>query len=132
MNIKLIVLTAATICGLAAQDSSRRLKVSVPFGFEANGVKMEAGTYFVTAAEGQPMVTVFNKATGRSIMLMSGSASDNRERSNSLEFKRYNGVYFLSAMQIASTGQKLALPYSRREKEMAIAIQPEVIIARAE
>ena len=132
MNIKLIVLAAAAISGLAAQDSSRRLKVNVPFGFEASGVKMEPGTYFVTAADSRPMVTVLNKATGRSIMMMPGAASDNRTGSNSLEFKRYNGVYFLSALSVASTGQRLALPYSRREKEMAIAIQPEVIFARAE
>lgn len=131
MNTKLIMLAAATIFGLHAQDASRRITAPVPFAFESNGVKMAAGTYIVSAPTGQPMVTLLNKTTGKSILLMAGPESGNPARVNSLEFKRYNDVYFLAAVNVASTGQKIALPYSRREKEMAIAIQPEVIIALA-
>ena len=131
MSTKLFVIAAAAVCGLAAQDSSHRIKVNVPFGFEANGVKLAAGTYIVTAPGNRPIVTVSNEATGKRIMIMAGAASDNRLDVNSLEFKRYNDVYFLSGVKVAAVGKKFALPHSRLEKEMAIAIRPEVIIARA-
>lgn len=131
MNYKLIVLAAAA-CGLAAQNPSSRITAKVPFGFEAGGVKLEAGTYTVLAADGRPIVTVVNQSTGNRIMLLALGAGGNREGVNSLEFKRYNNVYFLTAMNAASTGQRVKLVFSKREREMAIAIRPELIVARAE
>jgi hypothetical protein len=131
MNTKMIVLAAATVCGLAAQDPSRRITANVPFGFETNGVKMAAGTYVMTGPTEDAIVKIFSKDTGKTTMLMALVANRDESGASSLEFKRYNGVYFLSAMKVGSTGQKVVLPYSRREKEMAIAIEPEVIIALA-
>jgi len=129
MNTKLFVLTAATVYGLAAEDAARRIMANVPFGFESNGVKMAAGTYVVSAPTGDSIVKVRSVDTGKTILLMAGPASGDVSGVNALEFKRYNDVYFLSAVKVAAAGQKIALPYSRRQKEMAIAIKPEVIVA---
>lgn len=129
MNIKLFVLTAATVCGLAAEDALKRITANVPFGFESNGVKMAAGWYEVSAPTGSSLVKVRSVSTGKTIVAMAGPVSENTKGVNALEFKRYNDVYFLTALKLGSAQQKIALPYSRREKEMAIAIKPEVILA---
>jgi len=130
MNTKLIVL-AATVLGLAAQDPFRRITADVPFAFEANGVKLAAGTYMVKAPGSLGVVTVVEMATGRSIMLRAGGAERNPGRTNSLEFKRYGDAYFLSAVKVAVSGERVGLAQSRRQMELAIGIRPETILALA-
>ena len=131
MNAKLIVLAAAATMGLAAQNVGAKITAVVPFAFDAKGVNLGSGTYEVTQSDRQAYVTLRNVETGKSIVLMGGAKSTNRTKDNSLEFKRYNDVYFLTAVAYESAGLKIRLQNTKREKEMAIAITPEVIVARA-
>ena len=131
MNAKLIVIAAAFTMGLAAQHAGTRITANVPFAFDAKGTKLASGTYEVIQADRLAYVTLRNTQTGHSIMLMGGAQSSKRPAENSLEFKRYNDVYFLTAVAYEAAGMKIQLPHTKREKEMAIAITPEVIVARA-
>jgi len=131
MNTKWIVLAAAATIGLAAQNPAAKITAVVPFAFDAKGVNLASGTYELIQSDRQAFVTLRNTATGKSVMLIGGAKSANRRKDNSLEFKRYNDVYFLTAVSYEAAGLKIQMPNTKREKEMAIAITPEVIVARA-
>lgn len=132
MKFKLLILAAITACGLAAQVNESKISAAVPFAFEVKGVKMPAGRYELVRTARNSFLMVTNAATGQKVAVMAGATSDGKAQRSSLEFKRYNGVYFLSAVEFGDAQRKFAVTSSPREKEMAIAIQPELIIARAE
>jgi hypothetical protein len=131
MNIKLILIAAAA-CGLAAQGSGPKIQAPVPFAFEANGVKMPAGRYEVTRSDRSSYLLLRNAVSGNTVALPAGAKSDNKSGWGAIEFRHYKGVYFLSALEYRGAKLKYSGTSSRREKEMAIAIRPEVVIAQAE
>lgn len=132
MNTKMILIAAIAACGLSAQVNETKIRAAVPFAFDAKGVQMPAGKYEMVRNAARAVLTLRNMETGKRVVMTAGAASDNKNNSNSLEFKRYGDTFFLSAVEFQNSGQKTSVMTSRREKEMASTARPEIVLARAE
>lgn len=132
MCLKTITLIGTAICGLSAQNAWTPLTATIPFDFDATGVKLQGGRYEVLRSGYGSIFGLRSKSSGKTILLPSGAANENKHNRNSLEFRRYGDSYFLSAIESRSLGQKISIPTSRSAKEMAITTQPETIFAAAE
>jgi hypothetical protein len=132
MNTKMILIAAIAACGLSAQINVKTIRTAVPFAFDAKGQQMPAGKYEVIRNSEHGYLTLRNMETGKRIVMTAGVTGDNKDNSNALEFKRYGDTFFLSAVEFQSSGRKISVMTSRREKEMASTARPEIVLARAE
>ncbi len=132
MNANWMCIALAAACGLAAETDRTSIVATVPFAFEAHGIELPAGTYQLERSHSMGVIRLRHAVTGKTVVVRSASVNDNPSHVNSVSFKRYNGVYFLSAVQYAATGVSAPILSSRHQREMAIHYTAETWITRAE
>ena len=106
--------TAAT-----ANAQSHRVRVTIPFNFNADGVPMAAGTYTIASED---LVSVVIQNGKQNVFLLSKApAEDKQSEYSKLVFNRYGDQYFLSKILCPYAHMNLDLPLSKKEKKVRLA-----------
>ena len=108
--IRTIALGAAATVLPALAQNSVRVKVDIPFAFQAGQQQFEAGSYVLGAEMGSAVLTL----NGRSPKKGNPEAT----------FHVYNNKYYLSTIWSPETGCIRELPTSPAEREWAASKQP--------
>jgi hypothetical protein len=106
-----------TVAGAFAQS---RATASVPFAFEVNGSHLPAGTYSIQKDADTAFIDIQSLKTGSTVMVL-GRPGPSGKKSNVLVFTHVGGGYVLSQIWGDAGKNGIALPASRREKEMQVA-----------
>ena len=111
--ISTLFLGAAVLMGVTAQAQS--LKISVPFGFEANGKSMPAGEYrvFKTESSGGGMYVMREVDAHESVLLNGKYPIANPRGDTKLVFAQLADGYYLTEVWDGSIGRALAAPHGR-------------------
>ncbi len=131
----LTTLAVALLIGVPMSHAQSRLQASVPFAFSLNSNYMPDGSYEISPAGGSAIV-VRNLDAKKSCFLvgfMHVEASQASGTPNAkLVFHKYDNQYFLSEIWSGQSSTGIALPESKREKELQTANnldhQPELVI----
>lgn len=127
MRNTMIFMTFAASC-LFGETANGWITTKVPFAFEANGVKMEAGEYSVSHMPSRGLVAIRGRADKTEMLFRATPGKDNRERSNGLVFHRYGDRYFLDGVAVATSSAVVQIPKAKAEKEIAKSMEPETIV----
>ena len=108
-----LVLGAAVLMGVSAQAQS--LKISVPFGFEANGKSMPAGEYRLAEASsnGGGMFTMRGVDNHESVLLPGKYPIENRKGEAKLVFAQLADGFYLTEVWDGSIARAVAAPHGR-------------------
>jgi hypothetical protein len=104
----------------AQMGKDAKLVTRVPFEFMAQNKALPAGDYTVLSASAAgTVVSIHNWDTKTSLFsIVNLDKPQDGTRVNALIFHKYGDRYFLSGMELASTGQIYSLPEGKAEAEL--------------
>ena|SRR5215472_16937098 len=122
LSIK-VAMIAATVILLSATSAfaqTSRVRIHVPFAFDAGSAHLPAGDYRVTKDTLFQWV-VLEKEGGSAIFLTTHQAFTGGavKQNGSLTFDKYGDQYFLRKFSTPGTGAGYEWPMSRAEREIA-------------
>ena len=131
----LTMLAVALMISVPMSQAQKSITANVPFAFSINQGSMSAGEYEISSARDKVLV-VRNLDTKEARLLI---ASMNVEASQAsapphakLVFRKYDDQYFLAQIWDGESRTGMALPESKREKELQTASnfdhQPELVV----
>jgi hypothetical protein len=131
----LTTLAVALLISVPMSQAQDRLQASVPFAFSMNSDYMPDGSYEISPAGGSALV-VRNLDTKKSCFLIASMHVEASQASGTphakLVFHKYGDQYFLVEIWSGQSNTGIALPESKREKELQIANnldhQPELVV----
>jgi len=129
----LLMLAAVSV----SAQSGNRLTVSIPFDFDAGGVKLEAGDYSVKRVSTNALL--FRNELSKKSVVVLAPISVHRSRTDlpeGMTFRRYGNEYFLAEIWTNQAADGRAFNVSKAEKRLAKQekglenSKPVVILAR--
>lgn len=122
--IRTIALGAAATVLPALAQNSVRVKVDIPFAFQAGQQQFEAGSYVLGAEMGSAVLTLTNRETRRRAMILTLNGQRTEKGNPEATFHVYGNKYYLSTIWSPETGCIRELPTSPAEREWAASKQP--------
>ena len=118
-----VAMIAATVILLSATSvfaQEPKMRIHVPFAFEAGGARLPAGDYRVSRDTLSQWVVLANER-GSSIFLSTHHPfiGEHVKENGSLTFDKYGDSYFLRKVSTPGTGAGYEFPVSRAERETA-------------
>ncbi len=127
MNIKLIILTLAAACGLAAQGLPPKQILQIPFAFDFGSAKMSAGSYELSRDSLSKGITTRKRQAGQAANIFAVSWDQKLNADNGVTFQVLGDKYLMVGSSDARTGLQYKLTRSRRLKEFAKGQPPEYV-----
>jgi len=125
----ILVVLATAASGPTAFGQSEPIRATIPFGFNAGGTWLEAGTYVVKLENGQ-VFRLMNEQGRTKVLTLSNAVIDkNRNGRSRLIFNRYGDRHFLSSVFWDGYMHGRELPMSTAEIEIAKRVRPSERIA---
>jgi hypothetical protein len=131
----LLILALALIVSVPMSQAQARARASVPFDFSLEQQSMPAGAYEISSLSDNVLV-VRNLDTREARLLIASMRVQASEGSDAphakLVFHKYGDQYFLCQIWGGQSRIGIALPESKREKEVQMAsstaTQPELVV----
>jgi hypothetical protein len=129
-----IAMMTMPLMAAAQQTDSHEVIAKVPFAFMAGNRTMPAGECVVQSADRTgTTIAIRNWNSNTSLYsLVSSGEAQKGAAVNALIFHKYGSRYFLTAMELASTGLTYRLPEGRAEAELRAQNAPaaeEILVA---
>lgn len=142
LNLMLALVCAAGLAAITtAAVADELMTAKIPFAFSIGKQTLPAGTYKVSRATSPGLVILRNENLTRTVaFIVHVDQGGLPHKKATLAFHRYGDQYFLATIQQAYSANTMALPTSRREREIANAAKnlasnqtgPEVVTITAE
>jgi hypothetical protein len=133
--VTLLILTLATLTGLASAQAAKVIKAEVPFDYVVNGKTMLAGETWVKAeGDGHTILWIASENAGMYV-LPNATESTTASDMTKLIFHRYGDRYFLASIEREGESRGYELPASKLEAELRaqnVAEKDVVLLASAE
>ena len=102
-----------------------RVKVDIPYSFQAGTANMPAGTYVIRREMGSEFLWVINKDSGKAVVILTATpvTSGHPEKAQA-QFRVYAGKHYLASIWSPEHHSGRTLLPSRAEKEAAKAGVP--------